>query len=124
MRKCLIKISLALVLAFSSVTTIYAAPIRFDGMSLNHDSNNDITLTEPDMIFIDMRADRHHQDNRGISRNMHERHGHSPYIPNGSSQIPPAPIPEPLSLVLFGMGMIGVGYLARKSQFSGKVEHV
>ncbi len=124
MKQYLIKISLTLVLAFSFVTTIYAAPIRLDGMSFHHDSNNDINLTEPETIFVDIRADRHHQGNRGISRNMYERHGQSPYIHNGSGQVPPEPIPEPLSLVLFGMGMIGVGYLARKNQFSGKVEHV
>jgi hypothetical protein len=124
MKQYLIKISLTLVLIFSFVTTMHAAPIRSDGMSLHHQSNNDITATEPDIVLDGMNTLRHHQHERGFSGNMYGRYGHSPYIPNGNDQVQPAPVPEPLSLVLFGMGMIGVGFLARKKQFNGKVEHV
>jgi len=114
MKQNLIKISLTLVLIFSFVTTIYASPIRSDDVAGHHNNNNDVILIESDIVFDGMRADRQHQNNRGTSRNMHGRYDQVPELPDGNGQIPPAPVPEPLSLVLFGMGMIGVGFLARR----------
>lgn len=114
MKQYLIKISLTLVLIFSFITIIYASPIRSDFMAGHHNNNNDIILTEPDIIFDGMQTDRHHQNNRNISRNIYGRYHQRPDLPDGNGQTPPAPVPEPLSLVLFGMGMIGVGFLARK----------
>jgi hypothetical protein len=114
MRQYLIKISLTLVLVFSFATPIYASPIRSDDMAGHHNNDNDVTLTEPDIVFDGMQADRHHHNNRKAIRNMYGRYDQVPELPYGNGQIPPAPVPEPLTLVLFGMGMIGVGFLARR----------
>lgn len=104
MKQRILKISLILVLVSSLATLVYAAPIRPDRMPRHHDRNNEISMTEPDIVF----------DGRHDARNQYGRYHQVPELPYGNRPIPSEPVPEPLSLVLFGMGMIGMGFLARK----------
>ncbi|HEY9159756.1 MAG TPA: PEP-CTERM sorting domain-containing protein [Desulfomonilia bacterium] len=102
MKDCLFKILLVLALALPVSVQVYAAPFHYSDIYGQYDIN--ISTTEPYIAF----------DGRADTENTYVIYGQTAALPDGNRPITSAPVPEPMTLVLFGIGMIGIGFLARK----------
>ena len=112
------QIVLTLVLVFSITMPLYASVIRSanDMADYNH-NKDDIIMTEPSFIvFNSILSGRHNQNHQAALMGMKVGYDKRHWTPVEIDQRPtaPAPVPEPITLILFGTGLLGVGILRRK----------
>ena len=120
MKHYLVRFLLALVLVISITSPLYASVIRPNDVSRYHDKNN-ITLKEHLFVFDTVSYNGFNQNDLAALRIILARYEHTGIIPVGNGETPfaPAPVPEPITLILFGTGMIGAGIIARKKGVFG-----
>jgi len=90
--------------------SLEAAPIRYGQVAISQSSQSEILLTGHDMFMMN-----NPNTNRVYARRgRHTAYDRSCMIDIDENPRPASPVPEPLSLVLIGSGMMGVGFFARR----------